>query len=98
MIIIGNGDTLGSNEIWDGYLRFIEGKRLYFEVNSFEDEERLIHSLNSRDFFNLQSIRRRFYQPEELTIDPRKIKIREMKSEDFKKKLKKKLRDDKEIR
>jgi len=37
MIIIGNGDTMGSNEVWDGYLQFIEGKKLYFEVNSVED-------------------------------------------------------------
>ncbi len=61
MIIIGNGDTLGSNEIWDGYLKFIEEKKLYFEVNSLEDEERLIHNLNSNNFFNEQTIRRRFY-------------------------------------
>jgi regulator of nonsense transcripts 1 len=38
MVIIGNGDTLGSNEIWDGYLEFIEAKKLYFEVNTAEDE------------------------------------------------------------
>jgi superfamily I DNA and/or RNA helicase len=37
MVIIGNGDTLGSNEIWDGYLKFIEANKLYFELNTPED-------------------------------------------------------------
>lgn len=30
MIIIGNGNTLGSNEVWDGYLKAIELNKLYF--------------------------------------------------------------------
>lgn len=63
MIIIGNGDTMGSNEVWDGYLKFIESKKLYFEINSLDEEEMILSKLNKKDFFNQQSIRRRFYQP-----------------------------------
>lgn len=74
MVIIGNGDTLGSNEIWDGYLRFIEANKLYFEVNNPEDEDKILSNLGKKDFFNHQSIRRRFYEESELTFDPRKIR------------------------
>lgn len=42
MIIIGNGDTLGSNQIWDSYLKFIESNKLYFEINTIDDEERML--------------------------------------------------------
>ena len=62
MIIIGNGDTMGSNQIWDGYLKFIEAKKLYFEVNTAEDEDKILTNLNKKEFFNHQGIRRRFYE------------------------------------
>jgi hypothetical protein len=67
-------------------LKFTEANKLYFEVNTAEDEENMLSNLVKKDFFNEQSIRRRFYDEDELTFDPRKIRANEIGENDLRKK------------
>lgn len=32
LIVIGNGDTLGSNETWDKFLKWTSSKQLYYPI------------------------------------------------------------------
>jgi ATP-dependent exoDNAse (exonuclease V) beta subunit len=89
LIIIGNGDTLSSNEVWNQLLSIAEQKKLYFEVNASEDEDLLLVRLNKEGCFNEGKVTRKQYRAEELTCDPRKQEVKEMKVEDFRRVIKK---------
>ena len=33
LIVVGNGDTLGSNEVWDAFLSWAEKNHCYYQIN-----------------------------------------------------------------
>lgn len=34
LIVVGHGDTLGSNEVWDAYLNWMASKRAYYVMHN----------------------------------------------------------------
>ena len=39
LIVVGNGNTIGSNETWNNYLNWIENKKTYYQINSSNNLE-----------------------------------------------------------
>ncbi len=70
LIVVGNADTLGSNETWDTFLRWAEEKNVYYVEESMYSDK-----------FVKQKVDRKRYST--LTVDPRKIRRHDIKANDF---------------
>jgi superfamily I DNA and/or RNA helicase len=42
LIIVGNGDTLGSNEVWNNFLEFVENQKCYYEIHKETDSDKIL--------------------------------------------------------
>lgn len=37
LIVVGNGDTLGTHEVWNDFLEWAECKKVYYEIHHPDD-------------------------------------------------------------
>jgi hypothetical protein len=56
LVVVGHGDTLGSNEIWNSFLEWVEGKNCYYWVNNREDVPAVVDKMFLK--FNRAPVRR----------------------------------------
>ncbi len=59
LVVVGHGDTLGSNEVWNGFLEWTEKNKVYYEVNSPEDIKGIMKEVFLTH--NERAVRRRKY-------------------------------------
>lgn len=45
LVVVGNGDTLGSNEVWNDFLNWAEGNEMYYTLEQKEHSHGLLRDI-----------------------------------------------------
>jgi senataxin len=86
LVVVGHGDTLGSNEVFHAFLSWIEQQRLYYSITEgkYGTEQVLDNAFTD---FSHQKVRRTLYAT--LSSDIRKTQRHKIESNDFRRPQKK---------